>query len=85
MSAMKKQFSQDTELRTKACVIYSEGTLNRGASEMTKLTLTNVFRLHNFSIKNDTLGHLWQEFMGVLLITASQVTRSQEHKKWSSY
>lgn len=52
---------------------------------MPKLTLTNVFRLHNFSIKNDTLGHLWQKFMGVLLITASQVMRSQLHKKWSIY
>lgn len=57
--------------------------LNRGTSEMT--TLTNIFRLHNFYIKNDTLGHLWHKFMGVLLIPASQMMRSQVHKKWSSY
>lgn len=57
--------------------------LNRGTSEMT--TLTNIFRLHNFCIKNDTLGHLWHKFMGVLLIPASQMMRSQVHKKWSSY
>lgn len=48
-------------------------------------TLTNIFRLHNFPIKNGILGHLGQEFICVLLITASQVMRSQVPKKWSSY